>query len=411
MSDDRSPAEIEREIEAERGALARSLEDLQRQFSPDHLIDTATGYAREHGGEFAQNVARQVKDNPIAAALAGIGVAWLMAGSGRKAPTYDRWAATHDNHAPYFSSERDAPAVAAPRPAWDDRSYGAAPGLRDDAPRMAGFDERVAYAAGDRNDPSAWDKISDTADDLGDAAARGWSDLKHSAADAWEKIEDLFDGDDDDDDDRAESDRDAWLTGAREGYAAARYRDAAVSAPSARGRGYKSSTELRSTFSEGTQSMSDKARERVLRARQTAYEAQRRIEERMGDYADEGRRVFDSQPLIGGLIAAGIGAAIGAALPRTHRENEMLGSYRDRAFDEADRVFREESAKLKAVAGAAVDEAKNVASDAIETAKGNTPTGQDAVDRAEDAATSAADRVKAAAEAEAQRQKLGSNLN
>ena len=78
MSDDRSSAEIEREIEEERHALARSLEDLQAQFSPERVMNQASTYLRSNGGELAENFVTQVKRNPVAAAMAGVGVAWLL---------------------------------------------------------------------------------------------------------------------------------------------------------------------------------------------------------------------------------------------------------------------------------------------------------------------------------------------
>jgi hypothetical protein len=163
--------------------------------------------------------------------------------------------------------------------------------------------------------------------------------------------------------------------------------------------------------------MSEAARLRVMRARQAAYEAQRGMEERFGEYASSGQRAYEQQPLLAGLIAAGIGAAIAAALPRTEREDEMFGAYRDQAFDEADRVFHEEAAKLRAVAEAAAGEARTMADEAVTevkdtlgAAKEKTPTSKEAVNKAEGAATSAAGRIAEAARSEAEKQDLGGSV-
>ena len=63
MTDHRTPEEIEREIEAERGALARSLDQLQNQFSPEAMVETATTYLRSNGSDWARSVTRQAKEN------------------------------------------------------------------------------------------------------------------------------------------------------------------------------------------------------------------------------------------------------------------------------------------------------------------------------------------------------------
>ena len=43
---------------------------------------------RDNGGDLGRNLGRAVRDNPLPALLTGVGLAWLMAGTGRPA---DRW--------------------------------------------------------------------------------------------------------------------------------------------------------------------------------------------------------------------------------------------------------------------------------------------------------------------------------
>ena len=164
--------------------------------------------------------------------------------------------------------------------------------------------------------------------------------------------------------------------------------------------------------------MTESARARVISARSAAADAQARIEAGIGQASASGRRLYDDQPLVGGVLAAALGAMVGAALPRTEVEDEYVGAYRDRAFDEADRVFREEAGKLRVVAEAALDEAKAVADEKVGEAKAivgqatdAAPTGGEAVAKVEDEAKSAAQRVADAAKAEAEKQKLGSSVS
>lgn len=154
---------------------------------------------------------------------------------------------------------------------------------------------------------------------------------------------------------------------------------------------------------EGTEKMSEAARERVAEARMKAYEAQKSVEQRAREAAGGARRHIEEEPLIYGAVALAVGALVGALLPRTETEDRALGAYRDRAFDEAERIFHEEKAKLKAVADAALAETKAVARDAAE----KTPDAKSALDKAEDKAKSAAERIADAAKSEADRQGLG----
>ncbi|MCK0168382.1 DUF3618 domain-containing protein [Jannaschia sp. S6380] len=365
---DKTPDQIEREIEAERGELARSLEELQAKFSPEALVNTATGLFRDHGGAIADNATRQVKQNPLALVVTGVGLAWLIAGPGRKTgQTYDRWSATHgiDAFRDHYGRPEDRDP---PRVAYDDRVYASAPGFNPDRDPMTGFDDRLARAEGDWEEPGLRDRVQDR--------VRG----------------------------AAQS--------ARDGLASARARVAGTAASLGSDSDGSSGSDksMLDRLKEGTENMTDAARDRVIAARQRAYEAQRRVEDHARQYASYGREAYGSQPLVGGLIAFGVGALIGAALPRTRREDEYLGVYRDRAMSEAERIYREESSKLQSVARAAADEAKAVASDAIEQVKSGAPSGKEAVDQAEGAAKSAATRVADAAKSEAEKKDLGGSV-
>jgi hypothetical protein len=418
MSDhDKSPAEIEREIEAERSALARSLDELQSQFSPERMVNVATEYMRENGGDVARTVQRQVKDNPIAVALTGVGLAWLIAG-GSKSSSGDRREARygaaprfrHDEGHDYGTADATGGYAPAPRPAWDDRSYRSAPGTLSD-PMRGDVDGRIASAEGD--DPSAWDKAKDKAGDWSDEAKDGvaatGASIRDSARTSGSAMNDRWDGAQDAASDRWNETSLRW----REWQSDLRGRTA-----SARGRAYARSAELKARLSEGTESMTEQARARVMGARQAAYEAQRDIEARYVQYRNRTGRFYDEQPLVFGALALGVGALLGAALPRTHKENELIGSYRDQAFDEAERVFHQEAARARAVAEAAVGEAQDIAKEKMDEVRGKvdgakeaTPTGEEAVGKAETEVRGAAGRIAEAAKAEAKKQDLGGSIN
>lgn len=363
----RSTDEIEREIEAERGALARSLEELQRQVSPDALIDRAAGLLRENGSEIATSAVRQARANPIALAVTGAGLAWLIAG-----PAKDRRGVA----GPAAAKTLDRPpldnATAEPDLAYDDRARPTVGGFRASQPRMAGFDARLAAAEGDRWETEVGFERRTFEDDDTSYRAKLAAAADHIA----DTVSSWFDDDDNDDATAAVGDDD-----------------------------------LRARLKKGTDTMTETARNRVIAARQAAYDAQRRLDRRARDYAASGRETMKEQPLILALAALGVGAAIGAMLPRTRREDAYLGAYSDRAMGEAERIYRAETAKLRAVAEAAVEEAKHAATDALNELKSDVPSGERAVSTAEAKVQTAATRVTDAAKAEAEKRNLGSSLN
>jgi hypothetical protein len=128
----------------------------------------------------------------------------------------------------------------------------------------------------------------------------------------------------------------------------------------------RTAEDLRARLSDGLEAFPDGARARILEARLKAIEAQSAIEAKAARGADTVRRGADDHPLLVGAIAFGLGAAIAAALPRTSAENRTLGAQRDRLVDEADRIFREETAKLRRVAESAVAEGRDAVKDTLQ---------------------------------------------
>lgn len=67
--------------------------------------------------------------------------------------------------------------------------------------------------------------------------------------------------------------------------------------------------------------------------------------------------LIESQPLVAGLVTAAIGALVGAVLPGTRREDELMGSARDNLASQA----REAAERAREVAQKTFDEAKETA--------------------------------------------------
>jgi len=80
----KKPGEIEKDIEQTRTEMDSTLTALEKKFMPGEMVDRLV---RSLGGapkEYALSFGRAVRDNPIPAALVGIGLTWLMFSRGKE---------------------------------------------------------------------------------------------------------------------------------------------------------------------------------------------------------------------------------------------------------------------------------------------------------------------------------------
>lgn len=80
---EQAPSELERDAERIRAELADTAEHLKEKMSPGQLMDEVVDYFKDGDtNQLITNLKHQVRDNPLALALVGSGLAWLMMGSG-----------------------------------------------------------------------------------------------------------------------------------------------------------------------------------------------------------------------------------------------------------------------------------------------------------------------------------------
>lgn len=364
MADQHSSEDIERQLEQDRAGLTETLDDLKERFSIDGIIRQAADQFREHGGDIGASISRSVRDNPMALALTGVGLAWLIFGDNsgaahRSARGYDR--DTDPVRGQYLARTGNGKMS-------EGRNGGHAPGAltersHDSRPGM------TRGISGDADTPS-WARKVDEAH--GDRASNAAGSLRSGTQNA-----------------------------------ATATRDRA--------------TALWDRLAEGTERLSDEGRDRVIAARERVYDARdsamataRKGQEHVYD-------MFEEQPLIAGALALAVGAAIGAGLPRTRFEDDHFGAQSDELIREAERILSEERAKVGAVVGAAMEEARDIAretrssveeaarqvkSKSDDHALGETAA-QDMADKAKNSVEAAGKRVADKARAEADKQNLG----
>ncbi|MEM7695892.1 MAG: hypothetical protein AAF318_15690 [Pseudomonadota bacterium] len=309
---ERSTHDIERDVEDQRAALEDTIGAIRTKLSTGHLIDTLAR-SLTSGGEaspFMANLNRQVRDNPIPVALAGVGIGWLILRSMQSgepeapAPRALPAPATYYDVDRYHTDERDAGTdVAIARltsgaydlPAIDRHSYDSARYADDEAAHGVPYAvERLmagAYAV-DAGARDAGAKVYDRAKASADEAKHGARYVADQLKAGAYAVQDNASA-----------------------VASAAYDRARIAADHAR---------------HGAQYAADQLRAGA----QSAGEAGRKAQKTAVDFVSE-------QPLIAGAIGVAIGAAIGAALPATRQEDALMGKHRDRLRDDAASVATE----------------------------------------------------------------------
>jgi hypothetical protein len=101
--------QLEREAETARTNLAADLDELRHRITPGQIVDEVADYARDTPvAEFARNLLRDLRENPLPLLVIGAGIAWSIFNSSRR---------------PRVVVEACPPDAnpAAPLPAWQER--------------------------------------------------------------------------------------------------------------------------------------------------------------------------------------------------------------------------------------------------------------------------------------------------
>ncbi|HUF57629.1 MAG TPA: DUF3618 domain-containing protein [Thermohalobaculum sp.] len=131
----KSPSEIQRELEDERGRLRETGRALQGKLSVGTIVDELLARTRDRGPDYAVGIGRAIRENPIPVALIGISLAWLMAGGQRLSEERSRYGSGLDlDEEPDFPPPARpfdaAPSEPGPAPLEDDPAVGPADPLR-----------------------------------------------------------------------------------------------------------------------------------------------------------------------------------------------------------------------------------------------------------------------------------------
>ena len=334
----KTSAELEREVNAQRDRVEARIGEIKDRLSPGQLIDEVLSYTKDGGGKFASNLGQQITANPLPAALVGVGLAWLIASNVAPQAQVSSASSYEDDDAEYPYASVSASGLRRVSHAADDTGqwwseFETDSGARYKAPadslgRRAGhFTDQAGKKFGGFID-QAGNRVRQFKDESGNALeqAKGW------ASHSWGKMQ------------RGVSQQ---------------MRNAASTA-----------SDMGSNLMSGTQKLGGNLGDNV---QNSSDQLSRQI-----------GALFDQQPLIAGALAFAAGAALGAALPHTKQEDQLIGEQADKIrgqavdaagslYDQGKQKAAEAYDEVRDKAGKLYSDAKDQVADlASQTTAGNT---------------------------------------
>jgi hypothetical protein len=310
-STEKNSADLQREIDQDRQRIGHRIDAIQERMSPGQLIDEVLAYAKgSGGGEYVSNLGQALKNNPLPVALMGVSLAWLMAkGSPSATPS------------PVSQGPSEYPLYRADGPV---RRLG--PPEAENGSRYSHFSDSTGKKLKALTDETGH-RAGHFVDEAG-ATYRGFADA------SGKQVDQIVD------------ETGAMLDTAS-GWVSDKWEQAkgAASGMSAAASGAVSS--LSSQTSSATASLrgqTDMLNDAILKQ-------------------------FRDQPLVGGALAFAVGAAIGAALPHTEMEDDLLGDAADNTKKKVTAASQDVVGLGKEVASDVYEKVVKVASDTHDTIK------------------------------------------
>jgi hypothetical protein len=173
-----STEQLERETEQTRARLAGTLEEL-RSMTPGRVVDEVLDYTKAGGADLLRNLGHQVSENPLPAALIGVGIVWYMMSTGKSSNgmsgigngSGQRW---NDG---FSDSSRSMPESGS---GFSGKANSAIHGVKETAQSAASSLSNAASSVS-QTASSAYDAISSTANRTASTAKSAASSVSNSA--------------------------------------------------------------------------------------------------------------------------------------------------------------------------------------------------------------------------------------
>ena len=285
-STNKSAAQLEREVNEQRDRVEARIGEIKDRLSPGQLVDELLSYTKNGGSNFAANFAQQVTSNPIPATLVGVGLVWLMGSN-------------------LGGTQQQPPAAPQPRESEKEFPYARVQGR---GLRRTGHatDEAGQWWSEFESDSGA--KYRAESDSLGHRAG-------HFTDDAGKKFSGFID---------------------EAGNRVKQFQDESGNAlDNAMGWASHSWSDARHAVGEQVHNVAAAASKAGASIAAGTRDLGGTVQSQTDQISRQVVDLFDKQPLIAGALAFAAGAALGATLPHTAQEDELVGSQADKLRDKA----------------------------------------------------------------------------
>lgn len=288
-----------------------------------HSAGEAADNMMARGREESRGLVDTIRENPLPAALIGIGAAWLFR-SNRRSNGHDTHRDDGYDRQPWSGRGSSAPGYGAGSGREDLGSAYGADYSRSGYPRT-----RSAYSGGYRAPSFGMSQgIVERVKDNPIPAALAGIGLGWLAMGGNDRADEY-------DDDRSYPTR------------ASSYDDGSDSMTS----------QVSGTVSNAASGVADAAQQVSARTQEMAQDARRRVKQTGRRAQSELQRMTQENPLAVGAGALLLGAIVGLAVPETERENDLLGEARDSVVDKAQDMARTATSRAQEAATDLVSDA------------------------------------------------------
>ena len=312
-TDTKRAEELEHEIAQDRLRIEERNDAIQAKMSPGQLLDEAMAYAKSSGGgEYVANLGNAMKTNPIPVALMGISMAWLMANPGANQSHDDLG---HDDDEIEYPLAPVTGSVRRVGPVQTDGAHRYSHFSDDRGSRFRALTDETGRRAG-----HFMDETGKTYRGFADATGQQMHDIRDEAGRMFDEAS-------------------GWVskTWRRIGSSAGRAKGSVMGGARSAGN--------------SAMAMGGSARDQATHLNES------------------NAKHFQDQPLIGGALAFALGAAIGAALPHTRREDDAMGETADGVRNEMSAKASDTMHKVEEAASDVYSKAAEVASEVHDTAR------------------------------------------
>ena len=330
-------AAIRADIERTRARMSETVDELGYRLDPDRLkrqvkqnihdatVGKAENMARHalyRADETRHSIVDTLRDNPVPAAMIGVGLGWLFV-NGRR----------HEEREYHYDSRYD-------------RDFQSRGGHFDPRYTNRDFGYRGGYGGTQAGYEDRWSSVSAQRYRAGIDARESFDSQDGGMRDRVDHLKDTA--------------RDS-MHEARESISEAQDR--------VRDRAFELKEDARDRVTELAHETRDTVRDMADHARGFSHELADTTRRRADRVEDRFDSALHDTPLAIGAAAVAIGLAVGMAAPATRRESELMGGTRDQLLDRARDRAEEVGGRVRTVAERVADQVQATARDAVSEVK------------------------------------------